>query len=117
MTVVLLIASNTFMTFAWYGHLKHRSAPLWEAILFSWLIALGEYCLRSFRRNRGLGMGVFGVSAEDRIQEGDYARRVFGVFAWFLPRRSNAMELCRVVLVAVCRRRLQSRFLDEVTQP
>lgn len=45
-TVLLLIASNVFMTFAWYGHLKHRKAPLLAAILVSWLIALGEYCLQ-----------------------------------------------------------------------
>ena len=43
-TVVLLIISNTFMTFAWYGHLKHREWPLWMAIVLSWLIAAIEYC-------------------------------------------------------------------------
>lgn len=45
-TIVLLFISNTFMTFAWYGHLKHRSAPLLEAIVLGWLIAFGEYCFR-----------------------------------------------------------------------
>ena len=34
------------MTFAWYGHLKYRSSPLWIAILASWLIAFFEYCLQ-----------------------------------------------------------------------
>jgi len=43
-TVILLIISNTFMTYAWYGHLKHRVWPLWLAILTSWLIAFVEYC-------------------------------------------------------------------------
>ena len=43
-TVLLLLVSNTFMTFAWYGHLKNRSMPMITAILVSWLIALGEYC-------------------------------------------------------------------------
>jgi uncharacterized protein (DUF486 family) len=38
-TVVLLVLSNVFMTFAWYGHLKHRSSSLWLAILASWGIA------------------------------------------------------------------------------
>jgi hypothetical protein len=42
LTILLLIVSNTFMTFAWYGHLKHRSTPMISAILVSWLIALGE---------------------------------------------------------------------------
>ena len=45
-TAVLLIFSNVFMTFAWYGHLKYGHAwPLWKAILVSWCIALVEYCL------------------------------------------------------------------------
>lgn len=45
-TVLLLIFSNVFMTFAWYGHLKYgRDWPLWQAILVSWGIALLEYCL------------------------------------------------------------------------
>jgi len=43
--IVLLLASNVFMTFAWYGHLKHRSWPLLLAVLSSWMIALPEYAL------------------------------------------------------------------------
>ena len=43
--VLLLVASNVFMTFAWYGHLKYRSAPLPGVILASWGIAFFEYCL------------------------------------------------------------------------
>src|SRR6476469_7084680 len=44
-TVLLLIASNVFMTIAWYGHLKDKGIPLWKAILISWGIAFFEYCL------------------------------------------------------------------------
>ena len=44
-TVLLLFASNIFMTFAWYYHLKYEGWPLWKAILISWLIAGIEYCL------------------------------------------------------------------------
>ena len=45
-TILLLICSNVFMTFAWYGHLKYGHAwPLWKAVLVSWAIALLEYCL------------------------------------------------------------------------
>jgi len=45
-TVGLLILSNLVMLYAWYGHLKSMgSAPVWQVILVSWLIALGEYCL------------------------------------------------------------------------
>lgn len=44
-TVVLLLASNMFMTVAWYGHLRHREYSLGFAILVSWMIALPEYAL------------------------------------------------------------------------
>jgi len=42
-TVALLVVSNSFMTVAWYGHLKHKNSPLLLAILVSWGIALFEY--------------------------------------------------------------------------
>ncbi len=45
-TVALLLVSNIFMTIAWYGHLKYKSAPLWAAIIISWLIASVEYCFQ-----------------------------------------------------------------------
>jgi uncharacterized protein (DUF486 family) len=54
-TILLLLISNTFMTFAWYGHLKHRDAPLIAVILISWLIALGEYCFQVPANRFGYG--------------------------------------------------------------
>ena len=45
-TILLLIGSNTFMTLAWYGHLKFTEKPLWQVIVVSWLIAFFEYCLQ-----------------------------------------------------------------------
>lgn len=42
--ILLLIVSNAFMTFAWYGHLKFTHTALWIAILVSWAIAFVEYC-------------------------------------------------------------------------
>jgi len=45
-TGILLVVSNIFMTFAWYGHLKHPTAPLWIAVLASWGIAFAEYCFQ-----------------------------------------------------------------------
>jgi len=45
-TIVLLTISNIFMTFAWYGHLKYKSSPLWIAIVISWLITFVEYCFQ-----------------------------------------------------------------------
>ena len=44
-TIGLLLASNIFMTFAWYGHLNYTSKPLWMAVMASWGIAFFEYWL------------------------------------------------------------------------
>jgi len=44
--VLLLLVSNVFMTFAWYGHLKFKGTSLALVILASWLIALPEYCFQ-----------------------------------------------------------------------
>ena len=44
--ILLLMISNVFMTFAWYGHLKHKSTVLWAVILISWGIAFFEYCFQ-----------------------------------------------------------------------
>jgi len=44
-TVLLLVASNTFMTVAWYGHLRFKDRALWIVVLASWGIAFFEYCL------------------------------------------------------------------------
>lgn len=44
--IALLTISNVFMTFAWYGHLKYKTSPLWTAILVSWMIAFVEYCFQ-----------------------------------------------------------------------
>ena len=43
--IALLLISNVFMTFAWYGHLKYTDRPLWIVVLVSWCIAFIEYCL------------------------------------------------------------------------
>ena len=80
LTVLLLIISNVFMTFAWYGHLKHRSAPLLEAIVVSWLIAFGEYCFQ-VPANR-IGYGHFTGYQLKIIQE-SVTLTVFVVFAYF----------------------------------
>jgi uncharacterized protein (DUF486 family) len=66
-TVLLLLASNVFMTAAWYGHLKHRDSPLWIAILASWGLAFFEYCLQ-VPANR-IGYGVFTGYQLKLIQE------------------------------------------------
>jgi uncharacterized protein (DUF486 family) len=43
---ILLLLSNTFMTIAWYGHLRFRGLPIWQAVLASWGIAFFEYVLQ-----------------------------------------------------------------------
>ena len=53
-TVLLLIASNVFMTVAWYGHLKFTREALWKVVLISWLIAFFEYCLQVPANRLGL---------------------------------------------------------------
>ena len=67
LTITLLLISNTFMTFAWYGHLKHRSAPMLNVIILSWLIAFGEYCFQ-VPANR-IGYGRFNGYQLKIIQE------------------------------------------------
>lgn len=66
-TIGLLIASNLFMTFAWYGHLKYKAAPLMVVILISWGIAFFEYCLQ-VPANR-IGHGHFSAAELKTIQE------------------------------------------------
>lgn len=55
------------MTFAWYGHLKYKNAPLFTVILISWLIAFFEYCFQ-VPANR-IGYGTFTGSQLKTIQE------------------------------------------------
>ena len=66
-TIILLTVSNIFMTIAWYGHLKHKSAPLVLAILVSWLIAFVEYCFQ-VPANR-IGSATFTAAQLKVIQE------------------------------------------------
>jgi uncharacterized protein len=78
-TILLLLCSNIFMTMAWYGHLKFKSAPLIVAILASWGIALFEYCFQ-VPANR-FGYGQFTAFQLKIIQE-VITLTVFVVFAW-----------------------------------
>ena len=74
-TILLLVLSNVFMTFAWYGHLKYgHEWPLWKAIVVSWAIALLEYCL-AVPANR-LGYGQFSGFQLKIIQEVVTLRRL-----------------------------------------
>jgi len=76
-TIILLTIANIFMTFAWYGHLKFKHAPLASVILISWGIAFFEYCFQ-VPANR-LGHGQFSTIQLKVIQE-VLTLSVFGVF-------------------------------------
>lgn len=66
-TVLLLVASNIFMTIAWYGHLKYKNSPLLLVIVVSWLIAFFEYCFQ-VPANRW-GHGQFSAAELKTMQE------------------------------------------------
>jgi uncharacterized protein (DUF486 family) len=79
LTILLLVASNIFMTLAWYGHLKYRESPLPLVIFVSWGIALLEYCLQ-VPANRW-GYGQF-TAYELKILQEIITLAVFAVFAY-----------------------------------
>lgn len=69
-TILLLVASNVFMTFAWYGHLKNLStAPWYTAALVSWGIALFEYLLQVPANRIGFQQAGFGLGQLKILQE------------------------------------------------
>ena len=103
-TIFLLMLSNVFMTFAWYGHLKYgHDWPLWKAILISWAIALLEYCL-AVPANR-LGYGQFSGFQLKILQE-VITLAVFAVFAMaFLGERpawNHLAAFAFLALAAIC---------------
>jgi uncharacterized protein len=79
--VLMLVASNVFMTFAWYGQLKVENRALWLIVLISWGIAFFEYCL-AVPANR-IGRGVYSPAELKAMQE-VITLCVFAVFsvAW-----------------------------------
>ena len=80
--ILLLCCSNVFMTFAWYGHLKHKNAPLWTAILGSWGIAFFEYLLM-VPANRW-GNSVYSATELKIIQEVITLSVFVGFAIWYL---------------------------------
>jgi uncharacterized protein len=100
-TPLLLLCSNIFMTFAWYGHLKYKLAPLWIVILTSWLIALPEYAFQ-VPANR-YGSNVYSAAQLKTMQE-IISLIVFAVFSIYYldqPLRWNHLVgFCMIVLAA-----------------
>ncbi|PUZ23102.1 hypothetical protein DCC81_22125 [Chitinophaga parva] len=78
-TILLLFCSNLFMTYAWYGHLKHTDIPLWKTVLLSWGIAFFEYCFQVPANRYGALEGFSGFQLKT-IQE-VVSLTIFAAFA------------------------------------
>jgi uncharacterized protein len=76
---VLLIISNTFMTFAWYGHLKYEKTALWIVVLASWGIAFFEYCFQVPANRIGNLAGT--TPGQLKVMQEAITLIVFAVFA------------------------------------
>ncbi|MVT08630.1 DMT family protein [Chitinophaga tropicalis] len=101
-TIILLFISNTFMTFAWYGHLKYENVPYWKVILASWGIAFFEYCFMVPANRLGAQEGFSGFQLKT-IQE-VITLTVFSLFAIFIlkePLRWNYLVSFLFILGAV----------------
>ena len=96
--ILLLIGSNLFMTFAWYGHLKFKASPLWIAVLASWGIAFFEYWL-AVPANR-IGSGVYSAAQLKGMQE-VITLSVFAVFSvTYLGQKITPNHLIGFALIA-----------------
>jgi len=101
-TILLLIASNLFMTFAWYGFLKEKGIPLWKVVILSWLIAFFEYCLMVPANRNGYLNGMSGFQL--KITQEIITLVVFAVFAVLYlkePFRWNYLVSFLLILSAV----------------
>ena len=84
-TILLLVASNLFMTFAWYGQLRMKifeGKALWLVILMSWGIAFFEYCLMVPANRGGYAGGLSGYQL--KLMQEVITLTVFVGFAWFV---------------------------------
>ncbi len=105
-TILLLVASNVFMTLAWYGHLKFKFLAGWSiagVILFSWAIAFFEYCLMVPANRAGYLSGTFTGYQLKIIQEA-ITLLVFAVFAWIVLKERitwNYLVSFGLILLAV----------------
>ncbi|MBL0040644.1 MAG: DMT family protein [Xanthomonadales bacterium] len=97
--IVLLFASNVFMTFAWYGHLKYKAHPLWIVILASWGIAFFEYVLQ-VPANR-YGHSVYSAAQLKTIQEVISLTVFVGFAVWYLGEPLRWNHLIGFSLIAI----------------
>ncbi|ATD67002.1 MULTISPECIES: DMT family protein [Luteimonas] len=98
--ILLLVGSNIFMTFAWYGHLKYRSAPILTVIVVSWGIAFFEYILM-VPANR-IGATVYSAPQLKGMQEVITLLVFAGFSTWYLdqPLKWNHWAGFALIIVA-----------------
>ena len=97
--ILLLIGSNVFMTFAWYGHLKYTNKPLLAVIFVSWGIAFFEYCLM-VPANR-IGAAVYSAPQLKGMQEVITLLVFAGFSAWYLGQPLKWNHWAGFALIAV----------------
>ena len=95
--ILLLIASNVFMTFAWYGHLNYTSKPLWIVVMVSWGIAFFEYWL-AVPANR-IGYQVYSAAQLKTIQEVITFAVFSGFSVYFLKQAITVNHLIGFALI------------------
>ena len=96
--ILMLLCSNVFMTFAWYGHLRFKDRPLWLVIPISWGIAFLEYCL-AVPANRW-GSAVYTPAELKAMQEVITLMVFAGFSAFWLGQRPTAGMLAGFALIA-----------------
>ena len=98
--ILLLVGSNIFMTFAWYGHLKYRSVPILTVIVVSWGIAFFEYLLM-VPANR-IGAAVYSAPQLKGMQEAITLLVFAGFSTWYLgqPLKWNHWAGFALIVVA-----------------
>jgi uncharacterized protein (DUF486 family) len=97
--VAMLILSNVFMTFAWYGHLKFKSSPLIIAVVGSWAIAFFEYCL-AVPANR-IGSAYYSTAQLKTMQEVVTLLVFVGVSVFWLKESITLNHVIGFALIAV----------------
>ena len=97
---ILLTISNVFMTFAWYGHLRHTSRALWLVVLVSWGIAFFEYCFQVPANRIGYESGL--TAAQLKTMQEVITLVVFVGFAvWYLREPIRWNIVAGFVLIAL----------------
>ncbi len=95
---LMLVASNVFMTFAWYGHLKHKETALWVVVMISWGIAFFEYCL-AVPANR-MGSAVYSTAQLKTMQEVITLIVFVGFSAFYLKENVSLSQLAGFAFIA-----------------